>query len=377
MRLFYFMIIIYDKEFENFKYFYWSKFPDSDLKLVGFAYFKEIKYIVIESIYGLCKVKATYLLKGVIPTIKSAIDPVSYYQNIFNEKFPLSKYKVITIENSKVIVETEFGLCKINKYKFLKGGNVNIAHAINKLEYFKNKFYKKYPNSNINILNYNNGIIEFIFNNTTYYKKHSLLLYNGFILFPLKEQFLNTCKKFTEKASKIHNNKYDYSLVQFKKSKDKIEIICPVHNSFWQTTGNHLNGQGCRKCQYDKLSEYNHENNFRLSIWKKKGLKSKLFDSFKIYILRCWNEEEEFYKIGRTFLTVKRRFQSIKKMPYNYEIIQEIIETAEEVYKLEIELKKQNKKFKYKPKIKFHGVHESFKKGDLEAIVREYQDFNK
>ena len=38
------------------------------------------------------------------------------------------------------------------------------------------------------------------------------------------------------------------------------------------------------------------------------GLKSKKFEDFKVYIIKCWNEEEEFYKIGKTYRKISRRF---------------------------------------------------------------------
>ena len=58
----------------------------------------------------------------------------------------------------------------------------------------------------------------------------------------------STTEKFIEKAKKVHGDKYDYSKVHYKNAKTKIEIICPVHGSFWQTPNNHLNGQNCPEC---------------------------------------------------------------------------------------------------------------------------------
>ena len=51
------------------------------------------------------------------------------------------------------------------------------------------------------------------------------------------------------KYQKVHNNFYDYSLVDHKKSNDKIEIICPIHGVFSQMPSNHLQGKGCPKCK--------------------------------------------------------------------------------------------------------------------------------
>jgi len=57
-----------------------------------------------------------------------------------------------------------------------------------------------------------------------------------------------TFEVFLEKAKVIHKNKYDYSLVDYKKDKEKIKIICKKHGQFWQMPYAHLKGQGCKKC---------------------------------------------------------------------------------------------------------------------------------
>jgi hypothetical protein len=63
-----------------------------------------------------------------------------------------------------------------------------------------------------------------------------------------------TKQEFIEKANKIHNNKYDYTLVNFQKLKDKIIINCPIHGPFRQAVRMHLKGQACRKCRYGKIT---------------------------------------------------------------------------------------------------------------------------
>ena len=60
---------------------------------------------------------------------------------------------------------------------------------------------------------------------------------------------------FTEKARKVHGNKYDYSKVQYVNNSTKVCIICPKHGEFSQTPNNHLRGQGCPECSNDKISQ--------------------------------------------------------------------------------------------------------------------------
>lgn len=48
----------------------------------------------------------------------------------------------------------------------------------------------------------------------------------------------------------VHGDVYDYSRVKYAGYKDKVEIVCPEHGSFYQTPDNHYRGkQGCPKCK--------------------------------------------------------------------------------------------------------------------------------
>lgn len=53
---------------------------------------------------------------------------------------------------------------------------------------------------------------------------------------------------FVSEAKKIHGNKYDYSLVDYKKSSEKVDIVCPEHGLFKMTPNKHLLGHGCPEC---------------------------------------------------------------------------------------------------------------------------------
>jgi hypothetical protein len=55
-------------------------------------------------------------------------------------------------------------------------------------------------------------------------------------------------KTFIEKSNIIHNNKYDYSLVNYINNKTKVQIICPVHGKILQRPDSHLRGIGCKYC---------------------------------------------------------------------------------------------------------------------------------
>jgi hypothetical protein len=54
-------------------------------------------------------------------------------------------------------------------------------------------------------------------------------------------------------ASNLHNNKYDYSKVNYKNALTKVCIICPEHGEFWQKPSAHMQGQGCPICNESVL----------------------------------------------------------------------------------------------------------------------------
>ena len=94
-----------------------------------------------------------------------------------------------------------------------------------------------------------------------------------------------TFDKFLEKARNVHGDKYDYSKSKIENYKTKIEIICPLHGSFFQTPNNHLGGKGCKEC--GMMSTLNHiykncSSNTEDFISKSKELHSDTYDYSKV-----------------------------------------------------------------------------------------------
>lgn len=62
---------------------------------------------------------------------------------------------------------------------------------------------------------------------------------------------------FVEKASEVHNFKYDYSKSVYKRAREKLEVICHEHGEpfhFWQSPDNHKNkGKWCPECKRMRL----------------------------------------------------------------------------------------------------------------------------
>lgn len=57
-------------------------------------------------------------------------------------------------------------------------------------------------------------------------------------------------EKFIKRSLEKHGNKFDYSKVKYKRSNEKVIIICPIHEPFLMEPRNHLRSQsGCGKCK--------------------------------------------------------------------------------------------------------------------------------
>lgn len=61
-----------------------------------------------------------------------------------------------------------------------------------------------------------------------------------------------TLDEFIAESNIVHNNKFDYSLVEYVNSTTKVKIICRDHGVFLQTPHHHLWGSSCKECNAEK-----------------------------------------------------------------------------------------------------------------------------
>lgn len=158
----------------------------------------------------------------------------------------------------------------------------------------------------------------------------------------------------------VHGEAFDLSRVNYTRGRDNITIGCKKHGFVDVQFNNLVQHRGCPKCGNELLKEEVKDNGgWEYSKWEEQGLKSNNFDSFKIYVIKCWNEEEEFFKIGKTFNTMKDRMKGnncSKAMPYNWEVVKLFpLTDARSVCELEVEAKNLLREFRYTPKIEFSG----------------------
>lgn len=179
-----------------------------------------------------------------------------------------------------------------------------------------------------------------------------------------KLKLTSTTSNFIEKASKIHNFLYTYKSTEYTKAVIKVIITCKLHGDFRQTPASHLNGNGCPTCA--SLTRGYSKTDFRSQCEKNnEGLGV-------LYIIRCFNRSESFYKIGRTSKTTQLRYNDKTKMPYNYEIIHEFILDSDTAYDLENDIFRELVDYKYKPLLSFGGQTECF--SSIESI-KEYFEY--
>ena len=160
---------------------------------------------------------------------------------------------------------------------------------------------------------------------------------------------LNPTQYFKYLASEKHSNKYNYSEFKYINNSSKSKIICPIHGMFEQTLNSHIDQkQGCPFCGYElightktKFQDSCTRNNNSLGIF---------------YIIKCFDENEQFYKVGITSLSLSKRYTKTN-MPYKYKIIQELNFNPNLVWDLELLIKRyiKNNNLIYKPLLVFPG----------------------
>jgi hypothetical protein len=124
---------------------------------------------------------------------------------------------------------------------------------------------------------YDYSLVRYRSNKTPIYlicKKHG-----KFKILPLKHTQGSGCPKcaiearrktqseFVNESTKLHNNKYQYSKVNYINTKTKVLITCPKHGEFLQSPLKHLSGHGCSICKEShgerEVAKYLDSNNIR------------------------------------------------------------------------------------------------------------------
>ncbi|MGB6825979.1 hypothetical protein [Psychrobacter sp.] len=157
---------------------------------------------------------------------------------------------------------------------------------------------------------------------------------------------------FIKMAKNIHGKKYNYEKVDYKASNKDVKIICKYHGEFYQLPVHHIRGHGCSKCHYE-ASGYSRSDFKGFCDRGNNGIG-------ELYVLKCYGNNELFYKIGITSTGVKVRFPSKRAMPYDFNTLYTIHGHPDYIYDIENRLHSLLKSVRHTPKLQFKGYTECF-----------------
>lgn len=351
-------------------------YRDGEFRVIGLYRCDDCKVDVMNHLNILLKSCASNLLKGCRPSVRACADKTQYFKNMYYFKFgddninDLSQIEYINNRTKIKVVDKDYGEYFITPTKLIGGGkhpkrSNKIASERQKLDkqFVHDKIVKIHPEIEFTLDEYT-GVYQYIDVIDKYGVCRITIrsLLKG--IKPSIKTALDKSQYFANRAKDVHGDKYDYSLVEYNGNRTKVKIIGP-NGTFLTTPGDFLNGVGCPIDGIKRVSNY-HRNNptgWTYTNWEAAAKLSKNFTGYKVYIVECYNaeDEERFFKVGKTYVDVESRLYGKKAMPYAYTILK-IIETtsAREACELEQELKNKHKEFKYIPKIKFGGMYECF-----------------
>lgn len=319
---------------------------------------------------------ARSLLEGCVPTIRSAVDKNKAFEvlarKIHGDKYDYSKSIYVSRNNKIDIICKKHGLFSQIAGTHLSGSGCNVCNPpkdkISTLKFIEKlklsnpeiKLIGKYKNYNTKVL------VEDKFGNR--FNVYPQTILNG--ITPDFSTCIDKNKLFIFKAKLIHGDKYCYDKTIYKNSTSNVKIICRDHGVFTQSPANHLQGSGCAKCRDANNAKLKQSDipGFTLRSWIQQSENSSNFESYKVYVILCFGDGEEFIKIGRTFTSLHNRFSKHSNLPYEYLVISIIESDAHHIFHLENKLKRICREHKYLVKKQFHGMHECFTLDCLELI---------
>lgn len=277
-------------------------FPTREWEVIG-IYEHNKTPILLRDKYGDCLVMPNALFQKSQPSIKTAINPTKYtinkFKEIWGELYDYSKFTYLGARVKSTIICKEHG-------EFLQDANMHLSGRCGCVECV------------------NEAVSKRVKSNT--------------------DDFINKA------INRWNYNKRIYDKVEYKGAKENILIYCEICEDYYKTTPNaHLTGNGCPVCAL-KNKGYSKTDYINLA----KGREGML------YLIKCWNETEEFYKIGITLQELKDRYSGNNSLPYFYELMYSYKCDAGCVWDMEKDYHRKYKTFQYIPNINFGGYTECF-----------------
>lgn len=325
--------------------------------------------ILLENKYGRLLTQPRTLLSNMTPDIQSAVNSTEYFKKQLLENSDAYREGSFSVigeyldSRTKILLSDKYGEMLSTSGNLLNNRTPDIKVAVDKTAYWKKMLLEKnstYRSGEFWILgNYVGGHSSIAVENK--YGKMtctpSNLLQNRA---PTIQSAIDKVSYWRKYIEDVRGALYYYTEANFKGTYNLVDIGCKVHGLFSQSPASHQQGTGCPKCAEEELG-------FRRSVWIKGDKVGKL------YIIKCTNDVEEFYKLGITKQTVKQRYHSKKAMPYEKNLNVFLEEASDKGYIWDKEryLKRALKAFQYHPKINFGGAAtECFTKEGLPEILK-------
>lgn len=178
---------------------------------------------------------------------------------------------------------------------------------------------------------------------------------------------------FIKRSNEVHNNKFDYTNSVYEHSNSEIEIICRVHGSFFQKPSAHMMGHQCPKCSGEERALKQHWN-----YVKRCELNPEMAESIGyLYLLDMSVNEENFLKIGIS-TNYKKRLGRYREEGLDFTILKVIETTAVKSAILESQVLKfvRNQEVRYIPNHGFKGWTECADINSKELIIDYYEELN-
>jgi hypothetical protein len=161
--------------------------------------------------------------------------------------------------------------------------------------------------------------------------------------------------QFIAKAQVVHGKRYDYSQVEYISNISKVTIICPKHGPFKQKPTTHVSGHGCQKCASELKARQGHLGWINHAAGR----------LCTLYLLKVFNLNEQFYKIGITSRSVSSRYKGNCIAGYSYEVLATYVsDNALAVFEWEQSILETFAHLQYWPKRYFGGATECFSSAD-------------
>ncbi|MDE5888940.1 MAG: DUF723 domain-containing protein, partial [Bacilli bacterium] len=185
----------------------------------------------------------------------------------FGDKFDCSKVVYKGIDEKITLICPEHGEFKVkiktllqNKYGCSKCGYINASKQVTSTnEEFitkaNNIHNNKYDYSKVNYINNHTKVIIICPKHGEFEQTPHSHLQGAGCPKCCKTGVKLSTEEFIKKAKLVHDDKYDYSKVEYVNSQTKVCIICKEHGEFWQTPNSHLSGNKCFKCKGKLITE--------------------------------------------------------------------------------------------------------------------------